>query len=468
MNPAIARRSLLTGLAASAAVVGSGSLFAAPRVGFFQRIGKPIGLQLYTLGEEPGRDLDGVFTKLAAIGYRDIELPGLLGHTPADIRAAADRTGLRITCIHLGLRAAPGGLLLTSDNQRIADTLGALGVHQAVLPMMQMPELKSSKPGETFQTVLARGIAAEGADVWKRTAGLLNERAAALKPFGIALGYHNHNVEFAPVGDTTGWDILVRETDPSLISFEVDLGWVAAAGLNPVEFLRRHSGRVRWVHVKDIKASAMPNFALTMVPAEVGSGRLDWSRILPAAHKAGCSTSTSSRNRRSPFLGWKPQPGPMRSCLPCAHEETSALIQLAFLSGFRCSQQSGILEMLLRSIAFLPVVLAGIWANTAVAQAAPGEQIFRQRCQACHAVAPNGLPGPLGPNLRGVVGRKAGATAFRNYSPALKGANITWTQANLDRFLSAPSQMVPGTRMVIAMPNPKDRSTLLVYLNSLR
>lgn len=289
MNPAIDRRSLLTGLAASAVVLGGGTSFAASRAGFFQRIGKPIGLQLYTLGDEPGRDLDGVFTKLAAIGYRDIELPGLLGRTPAEIRAAADRTGLSITCIHLGLgpRAAPGSLLLTSDNQRIADTLGALGAHQAVLPMMQMPEFKGGQPGETFQTVLARGIAAEGADVWKRTAGLLNERAAALKPFGIALGYHNHNVEFAPVGDTTGWDILVRETDPSLISFEVDIGWVAAAGLDPVGFLRRHSGRVRWVHVKDLKASTMPNFALSMVPAEVGSGRLDWSRILPAANKAG-------------------------------------------------------------------------------------------------------------------------------------------------------------------------------------
>lgn len=124
--------------------------------------------------------------------------------------------------------------------------------------------------------------------------------------------------------------------------------------------------------------------------------------------------------------------------------------------------------MLLRSIVFLPAILAASWSNVAGAQVAPGEQIFRQRCQACHTVTPNGLPSPLGPNLRGVVGRKAGATAFRNYSPALKGANVTWTQAGLDRFLSAPSRMIPGTRMSIAMPNPQDRSTLLVYLNSLR
>jgi sugar phosphate isomerase/epimerase len=289
MNPAIDRRSLLAGLTASAALVGGPSSLAAPRARFFQRIGKPIGLQLYTLGDEPGRDLDGVFTKLAAIGYRDIELPGLLGRSGADIRAAADRAGLGITCIHLGLGlgAAPGSLLLTSPNQQIADALGALGARQAVLPMMLMPPMTGGQPGESFQSILARGVAAGGADVWKRTAALLNERAAALKPLGIALGYHNHNIEFAPVGNTTGWDILARETDPSLVSFEVDLGWVAAAGLDPVEFLHRHSGRVRWVHVKDLKASTVPNFALSMVPAEIGAGRLDWSRILPAADKAG-------------------------------------------------------------------------------------------------------------------------------------------------------------------------------------
>jgi cytochrome c len=124
--------------------------------------------------------------------------------------------------------------------------------------------------------------------------------------------------------------------------------------------------------------------------------------------------------------------------------------------------------MSLRSIVLIALALAPVWANGAVAQPVSGEQIFRQRCQACHTVTPNGLPGPLGPNLRGVVGRKAGATAFRTYSPALKGANITWTQANLDRFLAAPVRMIPGTKMPIALPGASERAAILVYLASLR
>lgn len=288
------RRSLLGGMAmvAGSAVMAAGAAplqAVMPRRRFFDRIGKPLGLQIYTLGDDPARDLDGTFARLAAIGYRDIELPGLLGRTPAQIRAAADRAGLAISCIHLNAssRGAPGGLLVTSDAQAIADALGALGAHQAVMPMMLLPDRLDRQPGESFQAMLARLVAQGGVDLWKRTAALLNDRAAALKPFGITLGYHNHNIEFAPVGNTTGWDIIAAETDPTLVPFELDLGWVATAGLDPVAFLNRYSGRVRWVHVKDIKPATVANFALESVPAEVGAGKLDWARILPAAHKAG-------------------------------------------------------------------------------------------------------------------------------------------------------------------------------------
>ena len=134
---------------------------------------------------------------------------------------------------------------------------------------------------------LARMFADAGADGWKRTATLLNEKAAALLPHGIQVGYHNHNIEFAPVGGTTGWDILIKETDPALVKFEVDVGWVAAAGLDPAAFLQRNRGRVRWLHAKDLKASTKPNFALTMDPVEAGSGKQDWARILSAAQRAG-------------------------------------------------------------------------------------------------------------------------------------------------------------------------------------
>lgn len=285
------RRELLMAMAGAALAAGGGSALAAPRRRFFERIRRPIGIQIYTLGDEPRADIDATFARLAQIGFRDIELPQLYGRTPAQLRAAADRAGLKISSIHLAVSTQPitdpNVLMLNTDPQRLADGLGALGAGAGVLPIAPFPPNMRPGKGESYMAMIPRAFAEAGPDHWKRTAALLNERGAALRPHGILIGYHNHNIEFAPTGDTTGWDILVRETDPALVHFEIDVGWVAAAGLDPADFLRRHRGRVRWLHVKDLKPDTQPNFALAMAPTEVGSGKQDWARILPAAHAAG-------------------------------------------------------------------------------------------------------------------------------------------------------------------------------------
>lgn len=100
----------------------------------------------------------------------------------------------------------------------------------------------------------------------------------------------------------------------------------------------------------------------------------------------------------------------------------------------------------------------------AAAPAPNGEMVFRQRCGSCHSVVPS-QPKTLGPALNGVVGRKAASTAF-NYSPALKASGLTWSKPNLDRFLTSPMRMVPGTRMVISISDPAQRSALIGYLES--
>jgi sugar phosphate isomerase/epimerase len=286
----LGRRHFLSGLSAGAAgMMIGGSAFAAGRRGFFDRIGKPIGIQIYTLGDEAGKDIDATFARLAQIGYRDLELPGLLGKTPAALKAAADRAGLRFSSIHLPFQGMPGGgsLSLMSEPQRIADDLGALGIFQGVAPIAPFPADFRPQQGEDFKVAIGRSFAAAGKSHWQRTAATLNERASALKPFGIVVGYHNHNIEFAPVDGTTGWDVLVSETDPRLVHFEVDVGWITAAGLDPVAFFRKHTGRCRWMHIKDVKASTQTNYVLSMDPTEVGSGKQDWARILPAARAAG-------------------------------------------------------------------------------------------------------------------------------------------------------------------------------------
>lgn len=113
---------------------------------------------------------------------------------------------------------------------------------------------------------------------------------------------------------------------------------------------------------------------------------------------------------------------------------------------------------------FLSLLALGAIALPALAQAQPpkGDQLFKQRCQSCHAVKP-GASTMLGPNLAGVVGRKAASTEFR-YSPALKAANIKWTAASLDQFLNAPTKLVPGTRMVLSVKDAAQRKAIIDYL----
>ena len=103
-------------------------------------------------------------------------------------------------------------------------------------------------------------------------------------------------------------------------------------------------------------------------------------------------------------------------------------------------------------------------AAAAAAQGAPnGEDIFATRCGMCH-VAEGGGPGP---SLTGVVGRKAASRPDFPYTPALKGANLTWTSAALDHFLTDPEKAVPGTAMVVPVPDDKERAALIAYLASL-
>lgn len=86
-------------------------------------------------------------------------------------------------------------------------------------------------------------------------------------------------------------------------------------------------------------------------------------------------------------------------------------------------------------------------------------------CSSCHAVVP-GRSGS-GPNLAGVYGRKAGTLPGYPYSAALKGSGIVWDRERLDRWLEAPMTMVPGTKMVLGIPNPEARRSVIDYLETL-
>jgi sugar phosphate isomerase/epimerase len=289
---ALNRRAALIGLATTACAALSGCVTTqsiSTTEPFFNRTGVPIGLQFGIIGDAAGRDLDATFDQIAQLGIGEVELSNLFGRKPAELALAASNAGVRITSLHLPLMAmgGPAALSMNSEPARIAEIMGELGAQWAIAPILMIPRTFRPVPGERMETAIGRAVAEAGADIWKETADVLNTRAAALKPLGVGVAYHNHNLDFAPVGDTTGWDILWKETDPGLVHYEIDVGWVDLAGIDPVAFLKKSGGRVRLVHIRDILADKPHGFDISMDSPVVGTGRLDWARILPAAYEAG-------------------------------------------------------------------------------------------------------------------------------------------------------------------------------------
>lgn len=274
----LSRRGLL---AAGAAVLGAayGGLANAAGKPFFQRHDLPVGIQLYTLGPDLQKDLDAQLATVARIGFKSVELAGYLGRTPAELRAAFDKAGLVCPSAHISPKGASGPSF-SGDLAKLADELHVIGVKAAIMPILYIPDRLGGAD-------LRQAGAQMTADDWKWNADFLNEKAAVLKKAGIVSGYHNHNFEFAPLGDTTGMDILLKGTDPNLVTFEMDVGWVTAAGQDPFALLKAHPHRFTQMHVKDIKASTKPNFVLQQDPTEVGAGMIPWPKLLPAAYDAG-------------------------------------------------------------------------------------------------------------------------------------------------------------------------------------
>jgi cytochrome c len=116
----------------------------------------------------------------------------------------------------------------------------------------------------------------------------------------------------------------------------------------------------------------------------------------------------------------------------------------------------------------VPVIAASamLMVSPAPAQNANGQTAFNQRCKACHMVTAGGASS-VGPNLRGVVGRKAGLMKYA-YSSAMKNSKLVWTKSVLDKYLAAPSKAVPGTKMVVSVSDAAQRKAIIDYLASQR
>lgn len=289
----IDRRNLLKAIAGAgvAALAGCSTRALTPSPSpFFERTNSAIGLQFGLIGKEARRDMDAAFAQVAALGFREVEMSELYGRTPAELASAASKAGVNIVSLHLPLltMGGPDALSMKSEPAKVADIMGELGAKWAIAPITLIPSTFRFIPGESMETAVSNAVMAAGEDIWKQTAEMLNSRAALLKQVGIGVAYHNHNFDFAPIGDTTGWDILWQETENGLVHFEVDVGWVQLAGVDPVALLRKSSGRVRLLHVRDVTLDKPESsYKVSMDSPVVGTGKLDWARVLPAAYDAG-------------------------------------------------------------------------------------------------------------------------------------------------------------------------------------
>ena len=216
----------------------------------------PVGLQLYTVRTALQRDFVGTMEQVAAIGYREVEFAGYYERSPDEVRALLGRLNLQAPAAHVPWER-------TGDGWPAALAEAKAVGHQYVI----VPWLPESVRGSV--------------ESWRGVAKRLNEAGAAARDAGLSLGYHNHDFEFRPVGGQIPYDLLLAETDPALVAFELDLYWTVRAGHDPIAYFTRHPNRFRLVHVKD--SAGPPDHRMT----DVGAGSIPFDRILPAAAAAG-------------------------------------------------------------------------------------------------------------------------------------------------------------------------------------
>jgi sugar phosphate isomerase/epimerase len=204
---------------------------------------------------------------VAQAGYKDVETygysqqNGYFGLQPSDFRDLLNSNGITSSSGHYDF----GQYMATGNTDAVKTYIEAGNII-----------------GQDYITVPYLGDQVRGsADAYKAVAEKLNRAGEMCRDADLKLAYHNHAFEFDRFGDTTGYDILLNETDPALVDFEADLYWFARAGKAPVDYFRQHPGRFVMWHVKDMDKNSPE------LNTEVGSGSIDYKTIFDQAQLAG-------------------------------------------------------------------------------------------------------------------------------------------------------------------------------------
>jgi sugar phosphate isomerase/epimerase len=250
---------------------------------------KQIGLEMYTVRDLTPKDYEGTLTKVAEIGYKEIEpaSANYAGMEPKQFRAMLDRYGVSMPSTHIGATAGPG-------LEKELEGFQIMG--------LKYTEVRGEAPARAPGAAEANRKAAPAAppqpteESIKRSAGQLNKHGEIVKKFGMKMLYHNHAQEFQPFEGKASrpYDILLAETDPALVAMQLDIGWACVAGQNVLEMFKKNPGRFELWHVKDARGikNMDPNLnqrdrmrAAMLVP--VGEGEIDYRPIFANAEQAG-------------------------------------------------------------------------------------------------------------------------------------------------------------------------------------
>ena len=179
-----------------------------------------INLQLYSFGFDCPLSLLEKIKAAGEMGYSGVEFARGYEEIPVEeVQKALDEAGVKAVSAHVAFNFMEQDL----------PYLAKLGVKYVACPMA------------AFNTI----------EEAKETAEDLNKFGQLAKQYGITIGYHNHTGEFYQVDGKYLMDVLMENTDPETVAFEIDCGWASAAGIDPVAYIQQHAGRIAAIHIKE-------------------------------------------------------------------------------------------------------------------------------------------------------------------------------------------------------------------------
>jgi len=273
----------------------AGALISGPLFSEVLKKTKHVGIQLFTIPALVATDFKGTLTKLASIGYKEIEFFGpyefsaqetiegwtkiapslgitrnaFYGYKISEVKSMLKDLGLNTPSVHLDLQT------MRTNMGYAMEALSSLGTKYVAIPAIANPDDRSD---------------------FNKLADEFNTFGEQMSKYGLTFVYHNHGYEHAPKDGKILMDTLLTQTDPKIVMFELDIFWMTAAGANPVDYLNKYPGRFKLLHLKDaseqVRFSGDGGSPDQWIPlfgkmADPGTGVFDIPGIIDAAKRSG-------------------------------------------------------------------------------------------------------------------------------------------------------------------------------------